>query len=350
MRPAPLLMSRLDVDLRALEVPPVPERDLEGLIRLKLRSLYPAHPQETVFEYRLARRGAARSAVVFISRAATVREYQAAAGRRPLVLPYQLIARRVPRRGPFRAWFCHETWAELLVYRDGVLASSTVVRRARGEPLDLEAEEGRLPADSRMGPLLVIASADELAGLERIDGAAYVPLELVGIGPARLDGLFPAAGRRPAVPVETRIGLLAAAVLVLGLLLPFKAARQAEELSGRLAARADSLLRGARESLAMRQELDALLAERARLDAALPSDLYALLSELSIVLEDPARIRGITVRDDGFMLDVTGGDPLSLMQGFRARGAFSDLKLSQVVHDPVSLRERFSISGVFHGR
>jgi hypothetical protein len=343
-------MSRLDVDLRTFEVPPVPARDLEGLIRLKLRSLYPAHPQETVFEYRLARRGAVRSAVVFVSREATVREYQAAAGRRPLVLPYQLVARRVPRRGPFRAWFCHETWAELLVYRDGILASSTVVRRARGERLDLEAEEGRLPADSRIGPLLVVASADELAGLAGIGGAEYLPLELVGIGPAGLDGLFPAAGRRTLVPAEVRIGLLAAAVLVLGVLLLFKLVRQAEERSGRLAARAEYLERGARESLAMRRELDALLSERARLEAALPPDLYSLLSELSIVLGDAARIRGITVRDDGFLLDATGSDPLSLMQGFKARDTFSNLKLSQVVPDPGSLRERFSIQGVFHGR
>ena len=63
-----------------------------------------------------------------------------------------------------------------------------------------------------------------------------------------------------------------------------------------------------------------------------------------------ARIRSITVRDDSFQLDATGNDPFRLMEGFKARDAFSAMKLSQVVPDADTRRERFSISGVFHDR
>jgi hypothetical protein len=345
-----LLMSRLDVELRVLEVPPVPKKDLEGLIRLRLRSVYPGNPRETAFDYRLVRHGKTRRAVVFVSQKATVEAYRAAAERRPLVLPYQLISARVPRRGQFRAWFCHEKWAELLVYRDGMLVSSTVRRRTRGKRFDLETEEGRLPAESRTAPFIVVAPAEELERMASIEGAVYLPLESAHAGHGRPDSLFPPAGRKTFLPAAVRTGLLSAAVLVLGLLLLFKYVRQAENRSGCLADLADSLEKGNRESLALQQELDALLAERERLDAEKPRDLYLLLSELSGVLGDAARIRSITVRDDGFQLDATGNNPLRLMEGFKARGAFSDMKLSQVVPDADSLRERFSISGVFHGR
>ena len=343
MRPAPLLMSRLDVDLRVLEVPPVPEKDLEGLIRLKLRSVYPGNPRETVFDYRLVRRGSIRKAVVFVSRKETVEAYRASAERRPLVLPYQLVADRVPRRGPFRAWFCHETWAELLVYDDGILASSTVRRRARGRRLDLAAE-------SRTVPFLVVAPAKELERTARIEGAAYLTLESACAGRGRPDSLFAAAGRKALLPANVRTGVLAAAVLVLGLLVFFRFVRLAEDHSARLAALAGSLEQGSRESLAMRKELEALLAERERLDAGAPPDRYLLLSELSVVIGDSARIRSITVRDDRFQLDAAGNNPLRLMEGFKARDGFSDMTLSQVVPDADTRRELFSISGAFHGR
>jgi len=350
MKPGALLVSRPDVDLRVLEVPPVPPRDLEGLIGLKLRSVYPGNPRETVFDYRLVGRRGTRKAVVFVARKAVVDAYRASAGRRPLVLPYHLVAGRVPRRGPFRAWFCREGWAELLVYRDGVLVSSTVKRTPRGRRLDLAAEEGRLAAQSRAGPLAVVAPAADLARMRRIEGASYLPLEPLLAERRRTGGLFPAAARTPALPAGVRTGLLAAAVAALGLAVLFREARQAEDRSRRLVEVADTLEQGSRASLALQQERDAMLAERARLDALLPRDLYGLLSELAVVIGDAARVRGISVRDDGFAIDATGSDPFRLMEELKERGVFSELMLSQVVPDPGTRRERFSISGVYHGR
>jgi hypothetical protein len=350
MRPGPLLMSRLDVDLRVLDVPPVPVRDLESLIRLKLRSVYPGNPEETAFDFRFVRRARIRKAVVFVSRKPTVDAYRADAGRRSLVLPYQLVAQRVPRRGPFRAWFVRDTWAELLVYHDGILASSTVKRKARGRRFDLAGEEAKLPPESRTAPLLVVAPADDLERMARIEGAAYLSLESVHAGYHRPEGLFPAARRKVALSADVQVGMLAAAVIVLGLLVLFRQVRQAEDHCQRLGEIADALEQESRESRVLQQELDALRAERERLDALLPSDLYRLLSELSLVIGDAARIRGIGVRGDAFQVDATGSDPFRLMEELKTHGTFSELKLSQVVPDADSQHERFSISGVYHGR
>ena len=352
-----LLMSRLDFDVRVLEVPPVSDRDVESLLRLKLRSLYPASPQETAFDFRLVRRGARRQAIVFVSRRRTVDAYRRAAGRKPLLLPYQLLVPRVPGKGDWRAWICHHDWAELLVYRDGALLSSTARRLAferqdgtdTATGFDLAAEEGRLPEAVRAGALLVAAPQDlDLAG--RVNGAAFVSLEkLCGTG-KRTDGLFPPHRRKRFLSRRARIALLTAAVLILGLLVFYKYVRQVEDYSSRLTARAASLEKGNQEALAAQRDLETLRAEKVRLDAKAPRDLYRLLSELSIVLGDAARIQGLTVRDDAFQLDAVGTNPLALMEGLKTRADFSDLRLSQVVPDPTTGKERFSISGVFHGR
>jgi hypothetical protein len=345
-----LLMSRLDFDVRVLDVPPVPEKDVEGLIRLKLRSIYPGNPAETAFDYRMVRRGHVRKAVVFISRKKTVDAYRAAAHRRPLVLPFQLVSSRVPKKGDFRAWVCRERWAELLVYRDGVIVSSAALRIARGKHFELEAEEGKLPEETRSGPVIVVALAEELALMAQTNGAVYLPLEKVRTERGKPDGLFPVAKRKPLPSPGLRAGLLGLTILVLGLLLFFKHVRQMEDYSGRLKNLAETLEKGNQETLAAQKDLDTLLAEKARLDARTPRDIYLLLSELSTVLGDAARIQNITLRDASFQVDAVGTNPLRLMEGLKARASFSDLKLSQVVPDPKTGKERFSISGVFHDR
>ena len=334
-----LLMSRLDFDVRVFDVPPVSDRDLEGLVRLRLRSLYPASPQETAFDYQLVRRGAGRQAVVFVSRRRTVDAYRRAAGKRPLVLPYQLLAPRVPERGDWRAWIGNLDWVELLVYRDGALLSSTA-RRPPSEP-----QEGTDPAT---GFDLVAASQD--LGLEgRVNGSTFVALEALG-SKRRLAGLFPPKRRRALLPWRGRIALLTAAVIVLSLLVFYRYVRQVEDYGSRSSARAAGLERSNQDALAIQRDLETLRAEKARLDARIPRDLYLLLSELSTGLGDAARIQGLTVRDDGFQVDAVGTNPLALMEGLKARPDFSDLLLSQVVPDPASGKERFSISGVFRGR
>jgi hypothetical protein len=123
-----------------------------------------------------------------------------------------------------------------------------------------------------------------------------------------------------------------------------------EDYSGRLKNLAETLEKGNQETLAAQKDLDTLLAEKARLDARTPRDIYLLLSELSTVLGDAARIQNITLRDASFQVDAVGTNPLRLMEGLKARASFSDLKLSQVVPDPKTGKERFSISGVFHDR
>jgi hypothetical protein len=315
-----LLVSRLDFDVLVLDIPPIPHRELEGLVRYKLRSRYPGDPRQTSFDYRLVHRGKVRRAIVFVARTSTVEAYRAVAGRRPLVAPCQLVDRRVPRRGVFHAWIGDGRWAEVLEYRDGVLETSRVVRRGTGD----------WPAGG--------------------DDTISLPLASLQLRRDGLKGLFPTPGPGPTVPAGVRMTLLAATILVLGVLVLFRFARREEARVDRLQAIARSMEQEALASHALRQEVNALLLERDWLDASVPQDRYRLLAELSAVLVDAARLRAIELRDDRFQLEATGGDPLALMEALEARDGFDGLQLSQVVPDAASGTERFAISGVFHGR
>jgi hypothetical protein len=120
-----------------------------------------------------------------------------------------------------------------------------------------------------------------------------------------------------------------------------------EAYDARLKTRAASLQAGNSQVLAVQGQIDTLTARAARLDAQQPRDLYLLLSELSAVLGDNALIRSLTVRDDGFQVDAAGTNPLKLMEGFKSRSTFKDIRLAQVVPDPKTGRELFSFSGTF---
>jgi len=345
-----LLMSRLDFEVRVLEIPPVSDREIETLIGLRLRSVYPGNPRDTAFDFRVVRQGGVNRAVVFIARRATVDAYREAGGRRALLLPYLLLWRRAPRRGDFRAWVWNGTWAEHLVFHDGVLTSSTVRRLARGRRFDLAHEESRLKPGERVGRLVVVARAAEAEGMERLDGVTFTPFESL-LGRRRsIDGIFGPRKRKRDLPPASRIAVLAAALLLLGLLLFFKVVRSTESYDARLRAFAAGLQKSNQQVLAVEKEIDELQAQRARLDAEQPRDLYLLLSELSAVLGDNARIRTLSVRDDTFQIDASGVNPLKLMEGFASRPSFSGMKLSQVVPDPRTGRELFSFSGVYHAR
>ncbi len=344
-----LLMSRRDVEVRVLAIPPVADRDVEGFIGLRLRSVYPGNPKETEFDFRIVRQGAVRQAVVFIARRATVEKYREAAGRRPLVVPWLLLSRQAPKKGDLRTWICNGRWAESLTFHDGLLASSTVRRFARGRRFDLDKEERHGEPGQSGGRIVVAAPAADIEVMERIEGVQYLSLETLP-APRRGEGVFAPRARRSVLPPALRLAALGAAVIVLGLLVFFKEVRTVESHDARLRALITTLEKGNLQVLAIQKEIDDLGARSARLTAQQPRDISLLLSELAAVLGDGARLRSLSVRDDSFQGDAVGTNPLTLMEGFKTHPFFTGMKLAQVVPDPKTGKELFSFSGVFSAR
>jgi hypothetical protein len=345
-----LLMSRLDFEMHVLDIPPIADREIEGLIRFRLRSIYPGSPRETAFDYRLIRRGSARRAVLFISRSKTVDAYREAAGRRPLLLPCLLLLRHVPTAGNFRAWVWHGAWAELLLFRGGVLISSSVHRSARGRQFMIEKGEEGLPREERNGSVMVTAAAADFQRMGPADGISRVPLEALARKLRKTDGLFSMRKKDTALSPWLRLAGCAAAVILLAVLVFIKDLRAIEARVVRLRTIAGAMENDARRVREMQAEVESLAAERDRREAKRPGDPYLLLSELSRALGSGVLLRSMSFRDESFQGEAIGLNPLALMEAFQARLSFSAVKLSPIVPDGKTGRERFSFSGVFHGR
>ena len=352
-----LLVSRPDFDVQIVEIPRLPHAEVEGLLRYRLRSIYPGQPADTVFDFRTETDGARTQAVVFISRRATLDRFRAAARRKPLVFPYSVIAPIAAARRDLRVWFCHQGWAEHSVFRGGLLRSCTVFQGKKGKPPDLDDAEDELPSEVRELPVLVIASRPELVTLPARHGAdapaaaSTLSFRELGAVGRNLDGLFGEPNRRrvlssPAV----RIAVLGCVVAALALLVLYRNVRQAEKRVERLASINTILRNQGREAVALQAEAEEMRTELSSIGAQRPADVYLLLSELTRVLGSEVRIRGLRVQEDGFQIEAFGANPLKVMERFQENVLFGPVKLSQVVPDPRSGRERFSFSGVLHAR
>jgi hypothetical protein len=203
----------------------------------------------------------------------------------------------------------------------------------------------------------VVADSSELAGIrdglggELPEGLTLVSFLELAAGAGRQDGLF---GERKRAPVllsrPARMGVLAAAAAVLSILVFFKYVQSVEGRYESLKKRHVALEQEGRRVIAAQKEVEDLRTELAKMQAREPQDLYVLLSELSTVLGGDAQILSITVRERSFQIEALGKNPLKLMEGFRTRDAFKDVRLSQVVPDARSGKERFSFSGGFNAR
>lgn len=351
------LASRLDFDVQTLEIPHVPEKEEKGLIRYRLRALYPGTPDETIFDYRTRPDGARKRVVVFISSKTCLERYRSTISNTPVLLPYCLIERMARALRNVRVWFCHSSWLELSVFRDGFLVSCNAFRRTSENEPDCARLDADLPEEVRTLPALVVASESEIVqiresmrgGRDR-DGRFSSYEELVAMQ-KRVSGLFPLEKRAPFIltPV-VRILSLSAVVTVLGMLLFFKQLWLAEVDFARLEKARAELESQSRQSIAIEKESDELSASLFRLETKRPRDVYLLLSELSRVLQGEVQIRSLVVQDDSFQVEARGSNPLRLMEGFHESASFSGLKLSQVVPDAGSGGERFSFTGEFHAR
>jgi hypothetical protein len=352
-----ILMSRLDVDIQVLDIPSVPEKEVEGLIRYRLRSIYPGDPNLTTFDYRRLTAGKQHRAVVFISKKSAVEKYRAAADKKPLLLPYSFYERLAKKRGDIRVWFCHRDWIELSVFRGGVIASSVAFKRENGEPFDILAAEKGLSEEVSGLPAMCIASAEEterFKGETRRDDPeihSFMSFEELFSQSGKAAGLFSPPRQEPRLLTPAvRVASLAAAVLILFILLFFKYVSSVESEYSQLKSQYVELEKANRNVLSIQNEVEGLKAELSTLQAEKPEDLYSRLSELSSVLGNDTKIQSITFQNDQFQIKAVGSNSLNLLEEFRRRPSFSSVKLSQAVTDPRTGKEQFSFSGAYHAR
>ena len=349
-------MSRMDFDVQIVDIPPVSDKELEGLLRYRLRSIYPGSPAATAFDYRMGAEEGGRRAALFICPRAVLEKYRAAAGQARLLLPWSLTDALGRRKGNVVIVFLGRGCAELSVYRGGALRGSFVRPRAALSAERFNALVKTLPEDAKKLPCILIAPDGDLE--KGKDLPAEIGGEVEIIPYSRLvqevrkpDALFQEKKRTPVfLSPAGRIAGLAALAVVLAAMIFVKVTASLESRYEQLKKLDSTLEAQSRKVVGMETQVDALSQELAGLKERQPLDVYLLFSELSSVLGSGTRIRTITLRGDSFQIEAVGTNPLKLMEDFRSHPSFSDVKLSQVIPDAASGRERFSFSGVFNAR
>ena len=109
-----VLMNRPDFETAILRLPRLRPDAIHGFLSFRIRSLYPAHPEETVFDYRLVGPAGSRRAWVFITRSAALESHRKLGDK--LLLPFTVVKGALPRlvRDGGTVVFWHPRWVEVL--------------------------------------------------------------------------------------------------------------------------------------------------------------------------------------------------------------------------------------------
>jgi hypothetical protein len=354
----PLLMDRLDFDIKVVELPRLGEREVAGFLKYRIAGLYPGQPGETAFDFRIWQRGKTRYAFLFITRRSVLESYRQKAAGGPLLLPCLLILPFVKEYAGEQAAFLYlsPTCLETLVFRAGEPPAAFVARRSRRLAADLDA--ARRLAAGAPSRWVILSGPEEAEGLAAQAGSLaaggsaprLIPVTeaLDRLGP-RDRGLFAPPGRAPLLSAGLRRQLLAAALLFLAFLTLKKLTDREEAYHRSLMREAGLLQSRSAVTVALQAEVELLLKQKAALLQRRPEDPYRLLSELQAVLSPAARIQAFVLERRFFQLEAVGANPLALMDSFRERSYFGEARLLQTMPLPGSDQEQFKITGRVRG-
>jgi hypothetical protein len=359
---AAIMASRLDYDVQIIELPAMADKEVEGFLTYRIRSLYPGHPEQTVFDYRLLARGGKRYAVLFLVQREILEECRLAAGGRPLFSSFSIL---LPLLGPKRSGgdliclFWHDAWLEALVLREGEPPRSFASKRSRDASADLNQVLSLAAADKRAAEYLVVCPEEEQAALRELlasrqpdSGALTVlstpqALRRLAKGP---EPLFERRKTRPVLPRSLRLQLAVALIILLSFLALKRAVdRDAARLAGLRRSLQDAQGRST-QVVALQTEIDTLKKQLSALRRERPPDPYWVLAELRTVLGPGTRINSFVMERGFFQMEAVGSNPLRLMEIFKARASFENVKLIQIVPLKDTSRELFRITGTAHAQ
>ena len=343
-----VLLSRLDYDVRCLELPMVPSHEIDSLIRYRIRSVYPGDPKLITIDHRTQRRSGRTLAFIAIIENETLAMYRASGAQ--LVTLAEILRRSLPLAGNGR--FLHVTprYLELLRYEDSFIVESRFIERTG---LAAELANGLKTAGEDGGRLRIVAGAREREAVESLMElrAFATPPEIVAVESLRPRhrGIEPAfrlpRKRGIALPPFIAGTALAGTAAAIAIALFYRyVGTQERELELHKIARTEqtdgTAVEAAGRADALRKELWELIEGR-------PSDAYLLLSGLRSVLGPDILVTDLVVKSGSFQLQAQGIDPLAVMERFSADVHFKKVRLLQTSPIAGSRTEQFTVSGIF---
>jgi len=352
-----LMMSRMDFDVKVTEISSVPEREIEGFLKYRIRSLYPGQPEDTVFDYSLFTTSKKKKfAILFICRKEVLDEYKKISNGKHLLLPFTLIkpfiAGCLGEAVIFSFWY--GSWIDILVFSEKERVDSFVIKRAAKPSLAINQVIKMLPGQANEFNWIIFCSEQEKELLKekaaRMVGK-NISVEVFSIQDAlnrinrKTDFLFKEEKKKRLINQKLRIQLLCIIVLFIFTLLFKKTIDREQRYLIDLESSIGSLAKHTTEVVSLQNEIEAMEEELNSLKEKIPIDTYFVLSGLEPVLTKYTRIQSFVLEKNFFHLEATGRNPLTLMERFKEKEVFTNVKLLQIVPLKNSDKELFKISG-----
>ena len=352
-----LMMNRLDFDIKILEIPPAGDDEIENLLNYRIRSIYPGDPENTRFDYRIISKNKKRYAILFITSREYMEQYRRLAGSRSLILPYTLIENHRKNRKSRNAiyLFWDHNWIDILIYNEGILTSSTAIKREKEHFVDILKIKNILPQNYQNYEFFNIhlkAENDALIDKARdlyndIESREYILIEdLFTAFSGKLDTLFRKKIKIHSIARKIRVDILLIPILLL-ICLIFNAHVENQIKYRKLLEKThmDKLAQSQTQQKyqLLQNELNALRKKQ-------PQDVYLLLSELSREMGGDAILSRFRFKadDSTFYLE---GEALKAEEYSKAltnNKLFKSAQISEIIPDPAIKKDKFKLTGVFN--
>jgi hypothetical protein len=354
-----LLMSRLDFDSKIIEVPPVPDSEVRDMLSYKIRSLYPGDPADTQFDYKLFSANKKRYAVVFICKKPVIEEYKEIAGKKLLLLPYTLLKGQINRYKERDACFLfwHPDWMELFMLKQGVLTSTTVIKRAKHIKSDFRKIKKILAKEQGISLINYCAEDEEQLLSEHLEihlpestGEIRLFRDFFAHGIRKSEALFSPERKTKLPPLKQRLTVYGFALLFCFGLLYNKCAVHTLAYEEYLEQKRNESVKLYADISAMQNEISKLEEKLLALRAKKPVNVYHLFNDLSSVFTGQTELLSLILKGDSFQMEGRSIAALSLEERLKKHNSFSQVSLPEFKPERNSYKERFRMQGVYHAQ
>ena len=351
-----LMMSRLDVDVHFVDLPPVQGRDVSDLLRYKVRSIYPGAPEKTVFDYAILGKKHNRYAALCIARKEVIDAHREIAAGKPLFHSLSLLIPFVERfaENDLALVMYHEDCIETLVHREGMFQSSFVMRRTSVAERDLRKLWAFLSKSAADSEIVFFCTERETRVLRQALSEETVSEKKITLHPfqvlsqntlKRPEYVFSDRKERPFISQKVLVpSLIFLCFLLSGAALQKNLVMKKSYLS-ELRTRVQQLERKNARYFSLQNEIEGLEGELQALGERVPCNVYLLLSELPVILDPETRVTRFSVEKNMFEIEGVSPSPLHIMDRFAKREGFHGVKLSHIIPLENSGEKRFKVHG-----
>ena len=341
------LLSPLDFEIKVVDLPQNNRRDVRPFLELKLATLYPGSPDQTVFDFKT---DGNNKVVVFITKKSVITDYKAATDQAPLFLPYSIVKKSMSKESVKTVCtFWWKDWLELFLFEREELklsrAYSLDPAQNRGEFL-----MGKIPDEYSDAAHILFCHGSESDKLQNeLSSTSPEPKRIILIEEAvrkvkrRADFVF--SSQLPNNRNTVILGAVLLAVISLTAII----------ISRRNSSRMEYLdnLQGKIQNVEEVKEISDTVkireSELSEIRARKPLDIYHFLRDISDALGDETDIQQLYIDEKGnFQIEGRGKESFSIITRLENARGFAEIKLPQTSQDPATSGERFTLMGVYY--